>query len=46
MNIVPLALWTQMMDQRINFVVYVRVPNEPMNFLLRVRPSKERKDQK
>ena len=48
MNVLPLALWTQVMDQRINFVVCVKVLNEPMHFLLSVspRPSKELKESK
>ena len=41
MNVVPLALMTQMMDQRINSTVYVVVLSEPMNLSLNVSPSKE-----
>ena len=41
MSVAPLVLWTQMIDQRFNFVVYVKVPNEPMKILLRVGPSKK-----
>ena len=34
----------QMMDQKINSVVYVKMLREPMNFLLSVCPSKEMED--
>ena len=36
MNVVPLALMVEMMDQRINFAVQVGVLSEPMNFPLGV----------
>ena len=42
MNVVSLALMTQIMDQRIK--VYVVVLTEPMNVILGVGPSKEMKD--
>ena len=32
----------QMVDQRINFVVFVVVLSEPMNFLLSISPGKEK----
>ena len=41
MNVVLLALTTQMMDQRINSTVYVKVLSEPMKFPLGISPSKE-----
>ena len=31
----------EMMDRRMNSAVYVKVLNEPINFLLSVSPSKE-----
>ena len=34
MNVVPLALRTEVMDQRINSAVYVKVLSEPIKFLL------------
>ena len=45
LNVVPLALRTQMMDQRMrmNFAVYVKVLTEPMNSHS-VSPSKEMGD--
>ena len=45
MNVVqPPAQRAQMMDQRINSVVYVKVLSEPMNFLLIGSASKEMGD--
>ena len=41
MNVVLLTLRTQMVDQRINFVVYVKVLSEPMKCLLSISCSKE-----
>ena len=41
MNVVLLTLRTQMVDQRINFVVYVKVLSEPMKCLLSISSSKE-----
>ena len=44
MNVGPLALMMQMMDQRINSAVYVVVLSEPVNFPLSVRHSNEMGD--
>ena len=44
MNVVLLVLMTQMMDQRINSAVYIKVLSEPMNFPLSVSPSKKMED--
>ena len=43
MNVLPQAM-TQMMDQKINSVVYFKLLSEPMKFLLSVSPSKFARD--
>ena len=44
MNVVPQALRTIMIDQRVNSEVYVQVLSEPMKFLQSVSSSKETGD--
>ena len=45
MNVVPLALMTQIMDQRINPLMQCKVTlSEPMKFLLSFTPSREMGD--